>query len=69
MNVLAISIDSLRRDFLGAYRGTPRVIDYENLVEDEPGEADRLRSLLGRALNDLDAADVFADRLGVSNDV
>jgi len=29
MNVLMISIDSLRRDFLGAYRDTPRIVDYE----------------------------------------
>lgn len=29
MNVLFISIDSLRRGFLGAYQDTPDVIDYE----------------------------------------
>ena len=28
MNVLLISIDSLRRDFLGAYRNRPAVVDY-----------------------------------------
>ena len=40
----------------------------ENLVEAEPAEAERLRSLLGRALNDLDAPDGFAKRLGVRMD-
>ena len=29
MNVLLVSIDSLRRDFLGAYRDRPRVLDYD----------------------------------------
>lgn len=29
MNVLLISIDSLRRDFLGAYRETPDVVEYD----------------------------------------
>jgi len=29
MNVLIVSIDSLRRDFLSAYQDTPHVVDYE----------------------------------------
>ncbi|MFC7157532.1 sulfatase [Halomarina halobia] len=29
MNVLFVSIDSLRRDFLGAYRNRPSVVDYD----------------------------------------
>jgi arylsulfatase A-like enzyme len=29
MNVLLLSIDSLRRDFLSAYRDTPRCVDYD----------------------------------------
>lgn len=29
MNILLVSIDSLRRDFLTTYRETPAVVDYD----------------------------------------
>jgi len=41
MNVLLISIDSLRRDFLTAYRDTPRVVDYDVDTENLDRFADR----------------------------
>ncbi|MFC4986700.1 sulfatase [Saliphagus infecundisoli] len=41
MNVLLVSIDSLRRDFLGAYRDTPDVVDYEVKTENLDRFAER----------------------------
>jgi arylsulfatase A-like enzyme len=41
MNVLLISIDSLRRDFLSAYRDTPDVVDYEVETENLDRFAER----------------------------
>jgi arylsulfatase A-like enzyme len=41
MNVLLISVDSLRRDFLGAYSDQPAILDYEVDTENMDRFADR----------------------------
>jgi len=41
MNVLLVTIDSLRRDFLGAYRDRPRVVDYDVATDTIDAFADR----------------------------
>ena len=40
-NVLFITIDSLRRDFLGAYEERPRILDYEVTTDNLDRFADR----------------------------